>query len=341
METPTVAESPPAPAPEPAPEPEPAPTSIFAEPPPAVEEAVTDLPLPTPSIRRTPRDSGGGWFMPLVFMPLVLYAIGASFFVGWSVWKVNQLTTTKEEQNPFDKLIDDGEDQGVRRPDGKKVLFKVSYPERFVTAPLPPEQRLRLNETRRFGSIEVTPLRVERKKVGVFVQGFGAEPCKFPSLVLHLKFRNVSEDQTFAPLDNYFDRWWKPGQGQMPFTQLEAGKDRFCGGPAKWNPPLNKKNEKPQWVEGRKPSDPEGLKPGEEAEGFVCTDGDDARAALVLFADRQAAADLFGGPGRVPPPSAGPFLWRVQMRRGLINWKGKDHSATTVIGVEFGRDDIG
>ncbi len=323
MEAPAVAEAPP---PEPASVPqEPAP----AESPPR-EEAGSELPVPAPVVRRPARDSGG-WFIPLVFVPLVFYAIGASFFVAWSIFKVNQLNNSQERQNPFEQLPDDGDDRGVNQ-NGKRISYKVQYPDRFATAPLPPEQRLTLGQTRRFGAIEITPLRVERKRVGVMVQGWpNPEPCLHDSLVLWLRFRNVSADQAFAPLDNYFDRWWQPGQ-LMPLTQLEAGKDRFCGGPAKWYPRLNKKNDKPEWVAGRKYADPEGLKPGEETEGFVCTNGDDPRAALVLFGERDGAP--------VAPPYDGSFLWRVQVRRGLISWKGRDRSATTVIGVEFGRNDI-
>jgi hypothetical protein len=320
MEAPTIAEPPPE-APD---------RGAFSAAPPPAEEAASELPLPAPAVRRPSRETGSAWFMPLVFVPLVLWAIGATGALLYAIFVTipikDRQIENQQDTNPFERFPDDGMDRGVKK--GGEKISKLSYDNRFATAPLPAEQRLKLGGgPRRFGEIEVTPLRVERKRVGVMVQGFErAEPCRHDSLVLWLKFRNVSADQAFAPLDTYFDRWWQPGQGTMPLTQLEAGKDRFCGGPAKWFPPSKK--EKLQWIEGRKLTDPAGLKPGETVESFVCTDGDDARTAAVLFGERNGA--------RVTP-YPGPFLWRVQVRRGLINWKGRDRSATTVIGVEFDR----
>jgi hypothetical protein len=344
METPTVAEAPP-PAPQPAtgpvpswmeapmiaeaPPPAPAePAAVAAAPPEA--EAGSEMPAPAAAVRRASRDGGGGLFMPLVFMPIVLWAIFATgallYAILITIPILQKQIDDRQEKNPFEQFPDDGIDRGVKK--GGEKITKIQYDERFATAPLPAEQRMKLGDgPRRFGAIEVTPLRVERKRISVMVQGFEkSEPCRHDSLVLWLRFRNVSADQAFAPLDTYFDRWWKPGQGTMPLTQLVAGKDRFCGGPAKWFPP--RKNEKPQWVEGRKLSDPDGLKPGEQRDDFVCTDGDDARAAAVLFGGRNGGRET---------PYAGPFLWRVQVRRGLVNWKGRERSATTVIGVEFDR----
>ena len=54
---------------------------------------------------------------------------------------------------------------------------------------------------------------MERKRVKVYVQGHEQKPewCKHDSLVLHLRLRNASADVAFVPLDNYFDRRWKPG----------------------------------------------------------------------------------------------------------------------------------
>jgi hypothetical protein len=270
--------------------------------------------------------------MPLVFVPLVFYALVATFFVAWAVWKVHVL----DQQNPqdlFKQIPDDGDDAGVTK-DGKKITFKLHYDSRFATAPLPPDQRVALGGILRVGALEVTPTRVERRRVQVFVEGFERpEPCLYDSLVLHLKLRNVSADQTFAPLDNYFDRHWRPpGGGVMPLTQLEAGKDRFCGGPAEWHAPGSREKKPRQWVEGRKRSDPVGLAPGtEDDKAFVCTDGNDARAARVLFGEKDGARAT---------PYPGPFLWRVELRRGLVPWRGRERSAATVIGVTFGREDF-
>ena len=36
----------------------------------------------------------------------------------------------------------------------------------------------------------------------------------------------------------------------------------------------------------------------------------------------------------------GPFLWRVQVRRGLVKLGDKEVSATAVVGVEFNKQDV-
>jgi hypothetical protein len=283
--------------------------------------------ITAPTLRR-PAGEGNRWFIPLVFVPLVLYAVGATFFIGWSIIKLNQMQEHQQQQNPFDKLPDDGDNQGVNK-NGRRISQQLLYDSNFATQPLPQVQRLALGEKgRRFGELEVTPLRVERKPVRVIVAGFSrAEPCRHDSLVLTLKLRNVSADQAFAPLDNYFDRAWKPGMSLMPLTYLEAGKHRIFG-PARWVPPEKRRDEYTEYVEGRALADPVGLKPGAEVEGQICTDGNSDEAARVLF----------GGPDA--PPEPGPFLWRVRLRCGLIEWRGRERSATTVIGVEFARSQI-
>lgn len=79
------------------------------------------------------------------------------------------------------------------------------YPEE---AQLPPGHNLRLGETQRFGHLDVQPLRVTRGPLE-FVHfrgqpadeesGLGRDPTS-PVLKLWIRFRNVSADQTFAPL---------------------------------------------------------------------------------------------------------------------------------------------
>jgi hypothetical protein len=293
---------------------------------PAAPPADQDLAPAVPA--RKPAGRGGWWFIPLVFVPLVFYAVlGTALFLWYALIAVPRLQH-QGTTNPFDQLPDDGDDRGVIK-DGKRISYHYDYPPGFATLPLPAAQRVALNNTIRIGAIEVTPTRVERKRIHFLTLGRQPTECRGDSLVLHLQFRNVSPDERFAPLDNYFDRWWDRARG-MPLTQLEAGKDRFCGGPAHWAPPQGGK-ELPEWVEGRQRVDTVGLKPGEQGEGIVCTDGNDRQAVRVLFGEDDEGH-------RVARPHPGPFLWRVQVRRGLIRWRDRERSATTVIGVEFGRD---
>jgi hypothetical protein len=147
--------------------------------------------------------------------------------------------------------------------------------------------------------------------------------------VLYLELKNLSHEYAFAPLDNYFDRYWRLGVDMVPpLTQLEIGEKYRCyGGPARWYPRGERYNNSRQWIEGRQDK-ADLLQPGEEKESFVCTDGDDAKASALLFG---------GKPGE---EYHGWFLWRVRVRRGLVSFHDKDYPATAVIGVRFTDEDI-
>jgi hypothetical protein len=155
-----------------------------------------------------------------------------------------------------------------------------------------------------------------------------AEPLEHDSLVLYLKLKNVAGDYAFTPLDNYFDRQWK-GAGPAPLTVLQAGGKDFFGGPAPWISAIEarQKSKRREWVDGRKNIDRVGVLPGEEKEGFVCTDGSDGKVARFLFGNEAS--------GRSVGNYRGPLLWRVHLRRGKIIRNGKPYSATAVIGVQF------
>lgn len=71
-------------------------------------------------------------------------------------------------------------------------------------SPLPPAFRLKLGESKRYGNLMVTPLKVTKGPLE-FVH-FGDEkmtkpPTQSPVLKLWIKFQNVSSDQTFPALD--------------------------------------------------------------------------------------------------------------------------------------------
>jgi hypothetical protein len=290
------------------------------------EAPAGDLAAAIPRPARRP-SGGGGWFIPVIFVPLLVYAVLVTItaVVFWN--RLQQVPP-----NPFDAMPDvDGDTPGVRK-NGKdaKTRSALNYDRELATAPLPTHLITALGKPLRVGDLEVTPTRVERRCVRVFVSGFDRpEPCQGDSLVLHLRLRNRAADYAFTPLDNYFDRCWRPPAGLPPLTLLEAGKDRFYGGPAHWYPRNSKDAGRRQWVEGRKDFDPDGLAPGAEQESFVCTDGDDPHAVRVLFGEGR------GGAYR------GPLLWRVQVRRGLFDYRGRRVPADAVIGVAFDPKDVG
>jgi hypothetical protein len=278
------------------------------------------------TIARRPRDSANriNWFIPLVFIPLVLYSVLATAVAGYLY-----LRLSSSPPNPFDRFPDlEGDNPGVRKD--KRVSF--SFTRRQVTAPLPAHLKVKLGETLQIGDLEVTPYKVERRKVALFTEGAEqSEQGPHDALVLNLKLKNLASDYAFTPLDNYFDRSWKAGNdNSTPLTLLQAGQETFFGGPAKWYPLKRDVNrrERRDWLEGRKNGDPEGLAPGESMKSIVCTDAWDPAIARYLF-----GVDTEGQ--QVGKPYRGTLLWRVQVRRGLVPWKGRELPATAVIGVEF------
>ncbi len=273
---------------------------------------------------RRPTQAKAPWFLLLVFCPLLLYSIFISLFAFLLYRNHQQLQEKLHER--FDTMPDVGDDPGVRR--GKKVSLTDRYKPELATLRLPESLCTTLGKPLRIGDLQVTPNRVERKRVFIIVESARPEPCPHDSLVLYLNLKNLSPDYAFAPLDNYFDRYWRPGLDLIPpLTLLEVGNKYRCyGGPAHWYPRGDPANRR-EWVQGRRDQG-DFLQPGEEKEMFVCTDGDDAEAAAVLFGAES-------GEGY-----HGSFLWRVRVRRGLVRFGNKAYSATAVIGVRFNDSDI-
>jgi phage FluMu protein Com len=263
------------------------------------------------------------WFLLLVFCPLLLYSIFISIFAFLLYRHDQQLQELFRER--FDKMPDVGDDPGVRK--GKRVSLTDKYKPELAAVPLPEPLCTTLGKPLRIGELQVTPNRIERKRVFVIVESARPEPCQNDSLVLYLDLKNLSTDYAFAPLDNYFDRYWRPGMDMIPpLTLLEVGKHRFYGGPAHWYPRGDRNNPR-EWVKGRRDQG-DFLQPGEEKQMLVCTNGDNAESAAVLFG--AEAGDEYHGP----------FLWRVRVRRGLVRLEDKDYPATAVIGVRFTDADI-
>jgi hypothetical protein len=309
--------------------------------PPAPAEAPAgapqELPGEAPSAPRPARrkEPGTPWFMILVFSPLLLYSIVITVFAV--LLYMQERDVEQQLQKRFEMMPDEGDNPGVQK--GKKVSRQIyRYDPKVATLPLPEHLCTTLSKSGgqplRIGDLQVTPVKVERKRVKVFVEGSERpEPCLGDSLVLYLALKNLSSEYAFAPLDNYFDRSWQPGLDQLPpFTQLEAdNKHRFYGGPAKWFPRGTTK-ERREWVEGRKGFEAELLQPGKEKQFFVCTDGSDPKAVLALFGVNKGE--------QVREPYHGPFLWRIRLRRGLVTINDKEYSATAVVGVKFTDADI-
>jgi phage FluMu protein Com len=306
----------------PAPHPEPPPP--FESPaeavPPAVDAAVpwgdagasgSGTALSPPSNLPRPKRSQLGMtlFISLVFLPLVLYAVLVTILAA-NFWTrlPNGEGGGGGQSDPREFLPDEGEHPGIRH---SKQSWGT-YPDNLYTDRLPRSLRVALGKTLTIGDLEVQPERVEWGKVRIHL-GTKLEDVPKPTLILHLKLRNASNEVSFYPLDTYFNREWKPGDGPKPLTMVEAGQNRFYGGPAHFGA------REPEAIEGSN-FDKE-LAPGESGQFLVCTNSfDDAAQKLSKH--------------------TGPLLWRVQLRRGLVRYRDKDYSATAVIGVEFSDKDV-
>jgi hypothetical protein len=193
------------------------------------------------------------------------------------------------------------------------VVYERVRPE----SPLPDKLRITLGQTIRVGDLEVTPQRVELKRVVFRRPGVAPEPAPDDSLVLHLLFRNVSPDVVFSPSDPFFDRSWKGlSSGKRPYTFLDVGSHRLWGGPLPWKP--GRRIDEAETIEGQQYRT---VQPGEELSTFVCTDPQDHV-------------------GRILEKYRGDLVWRVQVRRGLVPVKDREYPATAVIGVLFKDSDI-
>jgi len=299
-----------------------APPPDEAMPPAEESSAITNEPPASLTRARGQKEAKVPWFTLVVFLPLLLYAIVMTISTAWLYYQVQDVQ--QQLRRRFEIMPDEGDKPGVEKKGKQLSLWK--YKPDVPTRPLQEDLCTTLSQPLRIGDLEVTPERVERKRVRVIVDTFvdKPEPCDGDSLVLYLRMKNLSSEYAFAPLDNYFDRRYDGG-ARPPFTLLEVGGNyRFYGGPAEWYP-LGDPNNLRVWVEGRH-NLPDVLEPGEEKELFVCTNGYDPKVVAVLFGGSR--------------PYHGKLLWRVRVRRGLVVHEGKEHSTTAVVGVRFSDKDI-
>jgi hypothetical protein len=122
-------------------------------------------------------------------------------------------------------------------------------------------------------------------------------------LRLTLSMKNRSEDVEFNPVSSDFLKI-----DSYTYLEFLGKKERIWGG--EWL--LLRRG---GWFEGR-------LGPGEEMVAQLTTGPEDARKVRTL--QQQPLA----------------LLWRIQVRRGFVQVRGKDISATAVIGVEFHSTDV-
>ena len=164
----------------------------------------------------------------------------------------------------------------------------------------------------------IEPVGIEKRKLTIVRQSAEEANTKVPigeGLVLQLKVKNNSPDTAIYPLDPAFLR---RGIGSdTPATRIVVGKETFAGGPINWpfKPPLTREFEEAQENENRP------LEPGETRDYYVCSAYDPRLTVAVKHAKE-------------------PAIWRVQVRRGLIEYRGQDVPVTAIIGVQFAGGDV-
>jgi DNA-directed RNA polymerase subunit RPC12/RpoP len=275
-------------------------------------EIAPEIPTST-LVRRRPSQSGG-WLMAVLIVPLISYSIATTILLA--------LVYLNRAPDPLERMPDPGDPENHAKKQKQAVNFPPDWPRRD----LPSNLLVELGHTLPVGQLEVTPKKVELAKITWHTPGQReGDLSRYPTLILHLEFKNVSDDVVFRPLDRYFDRKVDQERWQekkdMPFTCLVMGKTRLWGGAIEWP------GQKRFRIAGQD-YDRE-LKPGESMETFTCLDP-----------DTQDPDYLKDHPEYDVARYKGPLLYRVHVRRGLFPFRGRDVSTTAVIGVEFTDKDI-
>jgi hypothetical protein len=286
----------------------PVPQPVF-QPPPPPEDLPTPVPVPVPRARQQAATGGisKGVFWAVVGYALVATALalyGLFIKSGDAISPGHPLSTIPDNFGEFD-------------PVQRKKVGKLAVPH---DGELPPEQKVALGKKLEIGQLEIEPLHVKARKLEIVGQltagGLGKLNPPTPALVLTLKVTNKSDDLAVFPLDPAFNRKEQSGV-PTPATGLVVGGKTFWGGEIEW--PFRQQVKR--MFEGEQTEDVRPLKP-KETRNYVVFTAADGQARTALKAH------------------AGTATWRVQVRRGLVPFKGKDVPVTAIVGVEFTKADV-
>lgn len=137
----------------------------------------------------------------MVFKSLVSYSILATFAILYLLYMLSAGSPHQLESLP-----------DIPQPDGNQ--FSI-YRE---NASLAPGHTLHLGEARRFGNVELTPIKVTREPIRF--QHFQTKrvdvlPPTAPVLKLWLKVKNVSDNEVFPPFDNELIEFRRPDENDL------------------------------------------------------------------------------------------------------------------------------
>jgi hypothetical protein len=264
----------------------------------------------------------------MLIVPLISYAIVVTALLAYCYMVLMNERASNQIWLP---------DEGYNSPSTKKSELRTRGPlyrhgELLALEPLQDLQKTTLGKPIRFGDLEVTPLRVELRKVYITTGVNRPELAPEDSLVLYLELKNVSSDVQFCPLDPFFDREYKPtvSKSGIPYTYLEVGGKKLFGGPAIYTEntketldvkPVDPSVQPPGMGDIMPQRATKLLNPGEKMTSFVCTNPDHHAAEVLKDYN-------------------GPLLYRVRVRNGLTPMRGKEVPTTVVVGVEFSPDKI-
>ncbi len=314
-------------------------------PPPAVSQQPTPTPLPAAVVedepppeprrdRRRPERDGrdrpsrpergrpaesaaGGGVATLFKIGFFLLAPYALLMTVLAVYGLFIRDTGKAPEGHPLSLIPDT--RGEFPPAERRKTGKLGVP---LDGPLPPELTAGLGQKVAVGAVEVEPTGVALRRLSVVKVLDSGKKATYAlpgkAVVLTLSVRNTSPDLTFHPLDPAFNR--KATDADPPPTQIVVGKNAYAGGAVRWPSEKFEKTVRRAYEAAQEGED-QPLGPG-ESRTYVITS--DAKPDVVQAV--QGARDT--------------ILWRVQVRRGLAEYRGREVPVTALIGVEFKASDV-
>jgi hypothetical protein len=251
----------------------------------------------------------------LVHIVLVVVSVYALIATGLAVYG---LMLKPSEQLPADHPLSMIPDTfGEFEPVTRKKVTQYRFP---VDGELPTELRTQLGGKIEVGQLVIEPTKVEVRTLRIITDAKTGqmESLLPPAIVMSLRITNRSSTDAVHPMDPAFTRR-ATREDPYPATRLIVDRHQkpFYGGAIEWpfHASITRKYEAAQV------NDSQLLTPGESRDYVVFTDADSA----ILHAVQQAN---------------GPFFWRIQVRRGRIEYRGRDIPVTAIIGVEFTRNQI-
>lgn len=277
-------------------------------------------------VQRPPVETAG---TPAFAWILLVYSVLMTVAAG--IFAYQYFMSGSSGGHPFQAIPDFyGKYEKATGAENRKQLSYTGLPDPKLD--VPPPLRLKLGEEITVGDLQVRPTAVTQQRMSVFRQNATRDDdtrMAGNGMVLTLHVKNLSANTVFHPDDPAFNRAYQKDQ-PAPYTALQVGR-RFFYGPFEWPLPADIKDA--HVVGFQNPEEP--LGPGEERDISILVAPDGLRTA---------GANSAVGERKLSQPGT-PFLWRVQLRRGLVKattpeGKEVDVSATTVIGVEFGPEQI-